>query len=77
MEHQVAIDYKEVDLTPSSRALPSRHPKQIHRIKARTVVLDKSFTPRTIPQWNDLSDTVACAVSATSLKRQLAAASKP
>ena len=69
----IAIDHSEVDLVKNTRPhRTAKHLKQIHRPKVGL----KSTIPKTINEWNSLSDALVCA-DPDSFKGQLATAVNP
>ena len=72
LNEQVAVPPVKLDIIMNNRPVRGSVTQQrLHIPRCRTTEFQKSFTPRTIPDWNSLPNAITSAASVSSFRSQL------
>ena len=72
LNEQVAVPPVKLDIIMNNRPVRGSVTQQrLHIPRCRTTEFQKSFTPRTIPEWNSLPNAITSAASVSSFRSQL------
>ena len=71
LNKQVAVPPVKLDIIMNNRPVRGSVTQRLHIPRCRTTEFQKSFTPRTIPEWNSLPNAITSAASVSSFRSQL------